>query len=133
MRFEPQNLDAGLLMWNVRRRIAKDRLPERRVVAHFSYVGCPPAYRGPKKFWLLLERSGVDLCLTDPGHEVDLYVDADIAAMAKVWLGDLAFAEAVRAKKIRVAGVPAFVRQLPSWLLLSPFAGVPRPAAHARR
>ena len=133
VRFEPQNLDAGLLMWNVRRRIAKDRLPDRRVVARFSYGGCPAAYRGPKKFWLVLERSGVDVCLTDPGHEVDLYVDADIAAMAKVWLGDLAFAEAVRAKKIRVTGVPALVRQFPSWLLLSPFAGVPRPAAPAVR
>lgn len=129
-RVQPENLDAGLLMWNMRRRIDKERLPERRVIAHFSYSGFPATYRGPRKFWLILERSGIDVCLSDPGHEVELYVEADIAAMAKVWLGDQPFSEAVRAKKIRLTGTPALIRQFPSWLLLSHFAKVPRPQAH---
>lgn len=127
IRVQPQNLDAGLLMWNVRRRIALDRLPERRVVSHFNYTGFPATYRGPRKFWLVLERSEIDLCLSDPGFEVDIYVDADVAAMSKVWLGDVSFSEAVRAKKIRLTGMPALIRQFPSWLLLSHFAAVPRP------
>ena len=126
IRVQPQNLDAGLLMWNMRRRIAVDRLPERRVVAYFCYTGFPASYRGPRKFWLTLEQSGCDLCLSDPGFEVEVYVDADIAAMAKVWLGDASFSEMVEAKKIRVTGMPAMVRQFPSWLLLSHFAAVPR-------
>lgn len=127
VRVQPQNLDAGLLMWNVRRRIATERLPARRVVAHFVFTGIPPTYRGATKFWLLLERSAVDVCLSDPGFEVELYVAADLAAMAKVWLGDMAFSDAVRAKKIRLTGMPAVIRQFPSWLLLSHFAQVPRP------
>jgi hypothetical protein len=127
VRFEPRNLDAGLLMWNVRRRIALDRLPERRVLVYFAYTGFPATYRGPRRFWLVLERSGADICLTDPGYELDLSVDADIGAMARIWLGDLAFADAVRARKIRVSGAAALARQLPGWLLLSPFAQVPRP------
>jgi hypothetical protein len=127
VRVEPRNLDAGLLMWNVRRRIALDRLPERRVLVHFSFTGVPGTYRGARKFWLMLERSGVDLCLSDPGFEVDLYVEADLAALAYVWLGDLPFAEAVRTKKIRLSGSAALARQFPSWLLLSHFAQVPRP------
>ena len=132
MRVQPQNLDAGLLMWNVRRRVALERLPERKVVLHFSYSGFPATYRGPRRFWMILERRGVDLCLTDPGFEIDIYLDADIAAMAKVWLGDVSFADAVRAKKIRLNGPPALTRQFASWLLLSPFAAVPRPSAPAR-
>ena len=47
--------------------------------------------------------------------------------MTKVWLGDLAFAEAVRQKKIRMSGMPGTIRQFPSWLPLSPYAKVPRP------
>jgi len=47
--------------------------------------------------------------------------------MTRVWLGDLAFAEAVRMKKIRLSGMPATIRQFPSWLPLSPYAKVPRP------
>jgi DNA-binding HxlR family transcriptional regulator len=130
-RFRPENLDAGLLMWNMRKRIATDRLPAKRVVVYFSYAGLPQSYRGPRKFWMLLERSGVDVCLDDPGHEVDLYIDADIGAMARVWLGDAQWSEAVRERKVRMTGMPALAKQFPSWLLLSPFAGVPRPAATA--
>jgi DNA-binding HxlR family transcriptional regulator len=130
LRVQPQNLDAGLLMWNMRRRVALERLPERKVVLHFSYSGFPASYRGPRRFWLVLERTGIDLCLSDPGFEVDLYVEADIGAMARVWLGDASFAETVRAKKIRLTGPAALARQFPQWLLLSPFAGVPRPDTH---
>lgn len=132
IRVTPQNLDAGLLMWNVRRRIATDRLPERRTLAHFNFTGVPATYRGLRKFWLALERSGVELCLRDPGFEVDLYVEADLAAMTRVWLGDKPFAEALRAKEIRVTGMRELVRQFPSWVQLSRFAEVPRPAAASR-
>lgn len=43
--------------------------------------------RKPHIFWLVPERPQVDLCLTDPGHEVDLHIDADPGAFAHVWLG----------------------------------------------
>ncbi|OAI51934.1 hypothetical protein AYO46_01005 [Betaproteobacteria bacterium SCGC AG-212-J23] len=127
VRVQRDNLDSGLLMWNVRRRIALDRLPERRVLVRFEFRGVPAGRSMLKKCWLILERSGCDVCLSDPGHEVDVWVDADLASMTKVWLGDLSFAEAVREKKIRLAGTPALVREFPAWLLLSHFSAVPRP------
>jgi hypothetical protein len=115
-------------MWNMRRRLALEALPARQTVLHFAYAGFPASSRGPRRFWMVLERSGVDLCLSDPGFDVDLYIEADIGAMARVWLGDLPFAEAVREKKIRLTGPAPLARQFPHWLLLSPFAVVPRPA-----
>src|SRR5438105_10763512 len=45
-RASAENLDAMLLMWNVRRRLAVDRLPDRRVVVRFDFRGVP-AGRGP--------------------------------------------------------------------------------------
>jgi DNA-binding HxlR family transcriptional regulator len=127
VRVERDNLDSGLLMWNIRRRVALDRLPEHRVTVHFNFSGVPTGRSMLKKCWLILDRSGCDVCLHDPGYEVDVYVDADLASMARVWLGDLPFAQALREKKIRLAGSPALVRQFPGWLLLSHFATVPRP------
>jgi DNA-binding HxlR family transcriptional regulator len=129
IRVNPENLDSGLLMWNIRRRTALDRLPPRRVVVQFEFRGVPAGRSMLKKCWLILERAGSDVCLSDPGFEVDVCVDADLAAMANVWLGDLPFAEAVRQKKIKVTGLPALVRAFPDWLLLSHFARVPRPPA----
>ena len=121
------NLDAGLLMWAIRRRIAVDRLPAGRVVVQFDFRGIPPTKRGYRRFWLLLERTHVDLCVEDPGFEVDLYVDADLSAMTKIYLGDVSFASASRVGDVRLSGPRELARAFPSWLLLSHFAKVPRP------
>jgi len=131
VRVEPRNLNAGFLMWNVRRRIARDLLPPRRVTVRFKFSGVPAAHRGPRSFWLVLDRKQVDLCVEDPGYEVDLYVDADLAAMARVWLGDTSFDGAVRSREIRLEGRRELARAFPSWLKLSVFAGVPRPKAQS--
>ena len=94
VRVKRDNLDAGLLMWAIRRRVALDRLPAGRVTVQFDFRGIPPTKRGYRRFWLLLERTHVDLCVEDPGFEVDLYLDADLSAMTRVYLGDVSFASA---------------------------------------
>ena len=81
-------------MWHLHHRLALDRLPEQRVVVLFSFSGVPRQRRGPHNYWLMLERPEVELCLTDPGHEVDLYVEADLRAFTQVWLGDAPLASA---------------------------------------
>ncbi|HEV8586054.1 MAG TPA: helix-turn-helix domain-containing protein [Methylomirabilota bacterium] len=126
--FDPDNLDLTLLMWNVRRRIDLPRLPDRRVVVRFDFRSFPARCRGFKTCWLILERSGTDVCQKDPGFEVDLVVSADAAAIARVWVGALTFAQAVRAGGIRLEGPRDLVRAFPTWLLLSHFASVERPA-----
>ena len=132
VRVDRRNLDPGFLMWNMRRRIALERLPPRRVVVRFKFGGLAPGYSGPRMFWLLLERPRVDLRVADPGFDVDLYVEADLAAMAKVWLGDAPVESALRSNEVRLTGSREFVKQFPSWLMLSKFASVPRPERTAR-
>jgi DNA-binding HxlR family transcriptional regulator len=127
VRVQRKNLHAGFLMWNVRRRIARDLLPDRRVLVCFRFTSVPSGYRGTRVFWLLLERSGVDVCVDDPGFEVDVEVHADLAAMAGVWLGDIPFGAALGAGTIKLMGPRALTKAFPSWLMLSHFAGVPRP------
>ena len=131
-RVDRKNLDPGLLMWNLRRRVALERLPPRRVVVRFRFRGVALSYRGPRTFWLILERPQADLCVADPGFEVDLHVDAELGAMAKAWLGDVSLESVLRSREVELLGPSALARAFPSWWLLSPFAGVPRPAAGAR-
>jgi len=130
-RFDRHNLDPAFLMWNMRRSIALDRLPPRNVVVRFKFSGVAVAYRGPRIFWLQLERTQADLCMVDPGFEVDLYVEADLAAMARVWMGDVPFESVLRSNKLRLVGSRDCVKLFPSWLMLSPFVGVPRPGQQA--
>lgn len=127
VRVQRCNLDAGFLMWNVRRRIDREQLPDHRVVVCFRFSGIPRTYRGPRVFWLMLEKSAVEICVEDPGVDVDLVVDADLAVMTAVWLGDMPFAEALRTKGVRLTGPRRLTDAFPTWLMLSHFSGVVRP------
>ena len=127
VRVQRCNLDAGFLMWNVRRRIDREQLPDHRVVVCFRFSGIPRTYRGPRVFWLMLEKSAVEICVEDPGVDVDLVVDADLAVMTAVWLGDMFFAEALRTKGVRLTGPRRLTDAFPTWLMLSHFSGVVRP------
>lgn len=116
---EPEDADPALLMWDMQRQVRCDRLPQDRVVTFFRYRDAPAKKRA---WWLVAEPSGTDLCLSDPGHEVDLEVDAETTAMAAVWLGDLELGAAMAARRVRVQGPDHLVRSLPDWLGFSAFA-----------
>jgi DNA-binding HxlR family transcriptional regulator len=126
-------LDTRLLMWDMHRRMAIERLPERQVVLRFDFRGVPSTTGCPKVFWLVIEKPEVDLCVIDPGREVDLFIDADIAAFSRVWLGSVPIRQAIRGGDIRVSGERQLARDFPSWLLLSTLAAVPRPGEDNQR
>jgi DNA-binding HxlR family transcriptional regulator len=125
--YEGDDLDPSLLMWDVRRRIDRDALPESRVVVRFDLRGVPRSHGAHRTWWLVLDRDEVDLCLKDPGFPVDVTVDADLAALTRIWMGRLAFADAARGGLVHTDGPRPLVRAFPSWLGLSTFAGVPMP------
>ena len=126
-------LDARLLTWDMRRRFALEQLPAKRVVVRFDFRGVPPGHKAPRTYWFVLERPEVDLCFTEPGFEVDLFVDADLASFARVWLGDVPMRQAIREGAIKLSGSREAVRDFPSWLLLSTLAAVPRPGETTQR
>jgi DNA-binding HxlR family transcriptional regulator len=128
-RLDRRNLDPGLLMWDIHRRIAVERLPDARVVVQFDFRGVPAHVGGQRTWWLILRRPEVDLCLKDPGFPSDVVVTADVAALTKVWLGDLRLVDAQRGGGVTLEGPARWVRAFPGWLMLSGFAGVDRPTA----
>jgi DNA-binding HxlR family transcriptional regulator len=126
-------LDARVLMWDMRRRIAAERLPERRIVVRFDFRGVPVTHKSPRTYWFVIERPDVDLCIIEPGFEVNLFVDADLAGLSRVWLGEVPIRQAIREGTVKLTGERQLMRDFPSWLLLSTLAAVPRPAPHPQR
>ena len=119
----PDNLDAGLLMWFLRRRVRVDRLPDRRVTVQFEFRD------GDKRhFWLVLDRPEVDLCLGDPGFDTDLCVTTDVRAFTQVYLGQVSIAHALGDGSVALAGRSDLRRAFGGWIGVSPFA-TPRPPA----
>jgi DNA-binding HxlR family transcriptional regulator len=124
-----EEADPALLMWDLRRSVRLDRLPQERVGVFFRFRD---AEEGKRAWWLVAEQANADLCFTDPGFGIDLEVDAETRAMAEVWVGKQELGTAMRSKKVRVTGPEHLVRSLPEWLGFSTFA-YPDPAAEMAR
>lgn len=119
----PDDIDPDLLMWDLRRRINWDRVPDQRVVVQFDFSGIRSGH-----YWLVLERGEASVCLTYPGFEPDLLVSVDALAFHQIWIGHLDFATALHRQLIRIDGPRDLARAFPDWLALSMFAHV-EPAA----
>jgi DNA-binding HxlR family transcriptional regulator len=116
----PDCLDPGLLLWFVHRRVRTEHLPAGRHVVRFDFRD---ARR--RLYWLVLQPSDVDVCAIDPGFEVDLWVDATLEALTEVYLGRTSMREALRAKRVQVAGRREACEAFPRWFGSSPFAPQP--------
>lgn len=77
---------------------------------------------GWSDWWLVSEDSDVDLCLEDPGHEVDLFIRCRLAALTAIWLCRRTLKEAEHNGELQVLGDPVLRKQLPLWLRGSPLA-----------
>jgi DNA-binding HxlR family transcriptional regulator len=121
-----KNLDPSLLMWDMRRNLDATPLPTRRCTIQFLY---PELSEARQNWWLVIEpprgtagSRGVDLCSTDPGFEVDLYIECDLRSMTAIWMGFTTVAEEVRAERLLMTGSVELRQSMQRWLGLSPFA-----------
>ena len=118
-----KNLDPSLLMWDMRRNLKIDPLPPRRCTIKFRF---PEAGAARQSAWLVVDGGKVDLCNSDPGYEVDLYVEGSLYSMTAVWMGHSTLAREVDAGKIELTGDKTIASSMNEWLGLSPLASAYR-------
>lgn len=122
-----RNLDANLLMWDIRRNINTEPMPPRRSTIQFIFKDQPPSERN---YWLLVEPSeGIDLCLVDPGFDVDLYVSTDLRSMTEIWLGYTSIGRMSETGRLVLTGSSKLAADLGTWLKLSSFAKIEKQVA----
>lgn len=117
----PDELDPGLLMWDIHRNVDARQFPSRGIVVQFEFSD---AAQSKRRWWLVGGKDGADLCVTDPGFEVDLYIFTNLRSMTAVWMGDMSLRYAIDTGRIEVDGPQELRRSLRSWLKLSPVAAV---------
>jgi DNA-binding HxlR family transcriptional regulator len=134
-RFRRDELDAGVLMLDMSRRVNRAALPSDRTLIHFEFSGAPPRQGD---FWMMLDRAALasedecdraccaDVCFQHPGFDVDLDVRAELRSMVAIWMGDLSWESAIRQRSVQLDGPPALKKQLPNWFERSLFSGIRR-------
>jgi hypothetical protein len=114
-----KNLDPSLLMWDMRRSLDPTPLPARRCTIHFLF---PEAGPGKRFWWLVIDGGKVDLCWTDPGFDIDLYIRSALRSMTAVWMGLSNVRKEVEEGHIELIGDEDIARSMQQWLGLSTFA-----------
>ncbi len=122
----PDQLDPLLLLWWMHDHVDRAALPEGRVAIQFDFSGAKTV-----RYWLVLSRADVTVCQTDPGYDIDVLVEADLATFFRLWLGRITYQAALAGEGVRVLGVPRLVRAFPRWFTWSPAAPAVRAAADA--
>ena len=119
-RLKRDQLDAGFLMWDIRRFARLEAFPRgRRVVIHFRFTD---ARAGERLWWLVVENGVTDLCRDDPGYEVTVVIECTVRSLTEIWTGDSNPQAEIAAGNLRVQGGGRGGEQLWRWLGRSMFA-----------
>jgi len=114
----PDESDGYILMEDIRRNLDADALQVNRCAVQVDLRNEDAA----QSWWLLVSDDGVDLCDANPGHEIDVYVDAELDALVDLWFGRRTMTAVRRANALCVRGRQPLVRSFNRWLGRSPLA-----------
>ena len=118
-------LNPSVLMWDIRRKLKREELPVDRTVIYVEFTDV----KRMQSWWLVVEEGNADLCLEDPGHEIDVAIYADLLSLTRVFLGNLSISRALSEGKIKVSGRRHLTRSVARWFGVSMFAGDSPPPA----
>jgi DNA-binding HxlR family transcriptional regulator len=113
-----EDYDPELLMWDMRRRIDTSRFPREKTVLGFMFLDMPSKKRS---WWLMIENGDADLCLRDPGFEIDLLFKTTAKTMADIWMGYTPIRKEITNKTLSLTGNPDIKDSLDDWLGYSVF------------
>ncbi len=114
-------VDLGLLIWAMETSVKPAAFGTRRAVVQVDFTDQPSNKR---HWWFLNDNGQCQLCLEDPGFEVELYVEITLRDMIYIWRGDLPVAEALQSGRLEAHGTLRARRALPHWLGLASVAHI---------
>ena len=117
-RLGEEDYDPNLLMWDIRRRIDAKKFEHGKTVINFQFMDMQPKKRS---WWLVIENDEVDLCLKNPGFDVDLEFRTTAKTMAQVWQGHTSIKQALREGKLAINGSSELRKTLNQWFGFSVF------------
>ncbi len=117
------DLEPAFLLWSMHTRLNTSLMPPGRTVLEFNFSGAPGDCQ---RFWLINDNGSVDMCLKDPGYEVDIRVTSDLRLFIEAWRGIRNLKKEIYMQRIQVTGMSDMIRQFPDWLALSSLASHPR-------
>lgn len=115
------DLDPSVLIWDIHRTIDTEFFKNDRAVIKFEFTDYTSRYRF---WWLVVNQGDTDVCMKDPGHDVDLTITSDLKTLTAVWIGDTTIMKTMREKTVAVTGVSHLKKNIAVWLGTNYFADI---------
>lgn len=113
------DLDAGFLLWDMRRRLNTEYFKDERVVIHIEFID---QKKTDRYWWMVIENHEIDLCFEDTGHEPDIIIMTTLPVMTNVWLGYESLNKMMNNQQLKILGSKRHVSNVAKWIGKSSFA-----------
>ena len=113
---EKQNTAAGLVR-DLAGALNVDELPSCDTVIR---IDLEDVAESPTRY-IHVRGDAVQVCDTDLGFEVDVYITSTLDVMTRVWYGELTMPAAMKGGQLSVKGPPVYSRRIQRWLGISSF------------
>lgn len=126
MRWARSNLtekdyDVELLMLYLKRSIVTEKLIGKETVIRFRFTDI----KEYPDWWLVVHGDELDLCVKDPGKEVNVYFTSSVKTLSDIWMGENSYKKAQNEGTMKIVGDKALTRNITSWLANSIFVDLP--------
>lgn len=115
-------IDLGLLVWSLESSSNPNAFGRRRCLIRLELTDQTEAKR---LWWFLNHKGRCELCVDDPGGDVNLYLACTLPDAIHIIRGDLTTTAAVDAGRLEMLGDAWAARAFGKWLNLGPLAQVP--------
>lgn len=116
-----EEMDLGLLLWAIERNAKADAFGTGRAVVRLELTDQPS---GKQLWWFVNENGACQLCVHDPGFDVDVYLACTLRDIIYVVRGDVGLDNAISTDRLEVIGERSVTGQLASWFNLGPITKI---------
>lgn len=116
------DLDVDFLMYYLERSVDPSQLPGSDTIIQFKFLDLAEQ----RDWWLVVRDGKVDICVSSPARDTDVFFTTTVRTMHDVWMGDRGLREAVLAGDLLIEGESALTRRISAWLRPSIFAEAKR-------
>ncbi|WP_169545792.1 winged helix-turn-helix transcriptional regulator [Sneathiella aquimaris] len=119
-RIGEEDYDISGFMWDFHRTLNADALPDGNTVLYVKFKD----HDSYSRWWVVARENTVDLCMDDPGLEVDVYLTSSLDCLISVWMGDATVKDALELGTMTIEGMPHLIRTAANWFPQSPLSKV---------
>jgi len=116
------DFDVEFLMFYLERSVDPEEIPGKSAVIQFKFTDLSQM----RDWWLLVDGAKSEVCSTEPGRDVDVWITTTVRTMHDVWMGDRSYRDALSCSEMIIEGDGELTRRMSKWLKPSVFHDSPR-------